>query len=248
VKAVDTSGIESTNAVYIESDLPDPRIGEILHSEEPGIDGYPGTKTNCSVQEDGTLQSNSQNTITWADLTTWDAFTQWNGDPELTIVYEHSVIDVGTVTPFIVAVSHAGSIGSLTITEAHSDDNITYSSFAAIGSVITARYVKVKVSITHTNICVLSNLSIRLEADLIDETHNDEDTSLLTVETGGGVRLPIDNTFALIKNVYIAVQGSAANITWSLINKNATLGPEVIFKNSAGTTVYPLIDYRIEGL
>lgn len=248
IKPVDTSGIEATNAVYIESNLPDPREGEVLYLKNEHEAGYQGTKTSCSVQQDGSLQSNDLGSMTWDNAADWATRTRWIDNPALTIVYDVPVIDNGARTSFVPYISYSGSTGTFTVTEAHSDDGTTYTSYAAAGGVITARYLKIKISITHTSNCVLKNLIIRLGANLKDETHGDLDTSTLTPEGGGGVRLPINSAYAIIKNVYITVQGSAANITWSLIDKNPTSGPQIIFKNSGGTTVYPVIDYRIEGL
>ena len=247
IKAVDTTGNES-DAIYLEQEIGNPRIGDVLKSVDVGADGYTGTKTDCSVQESGVLISDDDGTTTWTTHATWAAYTEFVSNPESPITYEHGAIDAGVVTTFVPAVSHPGSIGSITVTEAHSDDDITYTSFAAIGSPITARYVKVKIVITHTGICVLDNLSIRLESEEVSETQVNLDTSTLTVETGGGVRLPIDETYAVINFVNIMILGSAANVYVSLEDKDASLGPLAVFRNSSGTLQYPDVDYQIKGL
>lgn len=248
IKAVDTTGNESTNAVFIEVTLGDPRIASAIDSADAGALGWPGTLTQCYLEDDGNLYASNQDT--WADLTslTWATWNDWRTNPYLSMTYEHPVIDLGVVATFTPLVSVLGN-GTPTIEIATSDDDVTYSSWAASGSLVTCRYIKVRVTmaVSSGNLASLSAMLIILSATAITEDIEDLDTSTLTPEAGGGVRLPLAKSYSVIKSVQLALQSVGAGYSWELIDKS-TSGPHVKIYDNTGTLAYPVIDAAIKGI
>ena len=66
IKAVDTSDNESENAVAIISTLGDPRLAGALLQVNCKALGFPGTKTNAFVDDDGVLRAGGE--FTWDDF------------------------------------------------------------------------------------------------------------------------------------------------------------------------------------
>jgi hypothetical protein len=66
IKAIDTSGNESTDAVTVISTIGDPRLAGALVQVECRALGWPGTKTDCFVDPAGELVASG--TVTWDDL------------------------------------------------------------------------------------------------------------------------------------------------------------------------------------
>lgn len=254
IKAVDTSGNESVNAVLIESTLGDPRIKNSLAVVDARVNSWPGTKTNCFIDDEGALIPDS--TDTWDTLpATWDLWTTWNPNPVAQMKYESSVIDAGAVAPFVplVTVATARSIGTLTVEEKHSDDNITWSAYAAVtaGSQITSRYVQVRITVDNPPAGGLQSLQINLSADTTDEEIRDLNTSTLTgaYRIGvGDIRLPIAKPFNLITTVQLALQNVSAGWTWTLLDKDTTTGPRIKIYDGTGAAADCSIDAVVRGL
>ena len=66
IKAVDTTGNYSTNPVFMYLGLGDPRLTALLDIISPHISAWPGTKTNCSLNERDELVADDQ--YTWSEL------------------------------------------------------------------------------------------------------------------------------------------------------------------------------------
>ena len=253
IKAVDTTGNESTNAMIIESTLGDPRIRNIVASEDPRKLGWPGTLTVCWVSNDGNLYATD--TKTWADLgtdgITWATWASWARAPNSPIVYEHPRIDIGVVAPFIPLVSVTAN-GSVVIEESNSDDDIGYTSWAAAGTLITARYVKIRVTVTNAStLADITQMIIILSADVVDEDITDLDTSTLTGANRigvGDIRLPITKTYQIIKSVGLALQNVGAGWSWELIDKDTAVGPRIKIYNASDVLADATIDAYVKGL
>ena len=144
IKAIDTTGNESVNALIIDSTLGNPRLaGAILWIDFAGL-GWPGNKQNCWVDPfDGTLYPDSKND--WADYTTWDGYTQWLERPFPEYFYTHDIIDLGAKIVFTPLVSVTAD-ADVTIEERHSDDNVTYTSYAEVGPQLNSRYIQFKLT------------------------------------------------------------------------------------------------------
>jgi hypothetical protein len=247
VKAVDTSGNRSLNANFLIAELADQRLAGVIFSLLPRNYGWPGTKTSCYVETDtGDLAAND--TTTWASLTTWDAWTQWTNSPASPISYEHTVIDLGATIAFVPNVSALG-VGTISLQEAHSDDNITYTSFAAVGSLITARYIKIKATITGS-FPRLTSLDIKLSGESLTEEVNDLDTSTLSgsYRIGvGDIRIPHVKSFATITQLQVSLQNVGAGWSFEVIDKTPTFGPRIKIYNASNTLADATIDAYIRG-
>ncbi|SEO64564.1 host specificity factor TipJ family phage tail protein [Nitrosovibrio sp. Nv6] len=248
VKGFDDSGNESENAVFITSELPDPRMAGIITMVEPHLLGWPGTKTNCAVEPETNVLA-ATDTEAWADLTTWDAYTRWVLTPNGSTTYEHVAIDVGISLPFTPLVSAMGD-GAQTIEEQHSDDNVSYSAWAAVGPVITARYVKIRITLAGT-FPRLSQLTIKLSGEPITEIINDLDTSTLTgaYRIGvGDIRLPMVKAYSVIRQASVmALQNVGPGWSWVLIDKDTAVGPRIKIYNASNALADAIIDANIQG-
>jgi hypothetical protein len=245
IKAFDDSGIESENATFVIADLGDQRLAGVLLSVLPHTQGWPGTKTDCHI-EATVLVANSVDT--WADITDWSSWLQWV-NPEDPISYEHPAIDIGGVLPFTPLVDVIAQ-GTATVEESHSSDGSTYSSWAPVGSLITARYIKVRIAISGGGIPMLRLANIKLSAESLSEEINDLDTSTLAgayrIGTGD-IRLPISKPYQVISQVQVTLQNVGAGWTWELIDKDNAVGPRIKIYNASNALADASIDAFIRG-
>lgn len=248
IKAVDDSKIESDAATFVIADLGDQRLAGVLLSVLPHTQGWPGTKTDCHIEGTALV---ANDTTTWAAKTNWSAWTRWNVTPENPIVYEHSIIDLGGALPFTPLVD-AIAAGTAVAEESHSTDGVSYSSWAAVGSLITARYIKIRVTVTApgTDIAVLNLINIKLSAESISEEINDLDTSALAgayrIGTGD-IRLPISKAYQVISQVQLTLQNVGAGWTWELIDKDNAVGPRIKIYNASNALADASVDAFIRG-
>ncbi len=252
IRSRDLFGNVSTTGRRITATLEDPRLGSVLDSYDVRAAGFPGTKTNCFVAySTGWLEATA--TDTWATLpSTWAAWTRWAQTPNSPITYEHTTIDVGAVV-VMRPIVQVDALGTVTITESHSTDGISYTSFTAIGSGFSARYVRVRVQVAATGgdpVPTIKNLNISIDAPIKQEDVNDFSPAALTgsYRIGvGDIRVPITTAFTTIRAVYPAVQGSSGQWTMTVVDKNTSPGPRVQFRN-AGTLADPaLADVFVRG-
>ncbi len=252
IKAVDTTGNVSRNAILIQSTLGDPRISNAFATQDPRITGWQGIKINCYVNtETGNLLA--KDTQTWASLagTTWAAWTSWVQSPYTTISYEHIRIDAEAIvnmTPLVTVTAN----GVVTIEESHSDDDITYTAFTLVSGQLSARYIKIKVTVVNTvSTATISQMLIVLDAELTAEIINDLNTASLTgvYRIGiGNIRLPITKNYAVIKTIQIALQNTGAGWTWEIVDKDVTVGPNIKIYNASMVLADAVIDANITGV
>jgi len=243
IKNVDTGGNKSTSVRFIDNAiLPDPRIAGSLEDiiEEPT---WTGTKVNCHISgAKGWLIADDSGD--WTDPATWAAMTSWISAPISPITYTRS-IDIGTVTSFVPLVTVIGD-ETITIEESHSDDDMAYSSFAAVGPQITARYIDIRVTSTGT-FPKLKSMRTILSAKITEEIIGDLDTSTLTDESGGGWKIPFATPFTVIKKVDVTLQNVGQNVTCELIDKQ-TVWIRIWDNNGTPTQTDALIDVSIKGI
>lgn len=246
IKAVDALGNESTAATYIGVTLPDPRLAGVIAGKFPRELGWPGTKTNCYVDLDQSLIADGDS---WSLLGTWDSLPSWTQNPKSPITYEDTVIDIGAVVSFTPIVSLITS-GLATITESHSNDNVTYTPYAAPGAQISARYIKIKAVVTGT-FPRIESMNILLDAKPRDEIGNDVNTATLTGANRiavGDIRLPKTKTYSSITKVDVAMQSVGAGWTWVLVDRDTAVGPRIKIYNNLGALADALIDFYIKGV
>ena len=160
--------------------------------------------------------------------------------------YETPSIDLGAIVTFdpLVTVTAGGSV---TITETHSDNGSSWSSPAAVGVALTARYIRIKVAITTPDLEGIQNLQIILTADTIEEEITDWPTSNDGAPVGD-FRLPITKTYTVITSVQIAMQNVGQGWTWDVVDKDASLGPNIRIWNGSGNPADCTIDAVVKGL
>lgn len=256
IKAVDTSGNYSTNAVFISSTLGDPRIGTALATavEHPT---WPYTKTNCHVEEDGYLWADDP--TTW-DTTpaTWDAWTYWHNDVVSSFVYQHgqtddtNAIDLGADVAVEPLTDY--TLNDCTVTTEYAwrkESDTSYSAWTSNPGVIVARYILVRATFTPTSsLAHVRSMRTLIVADIKTDDITDLDTSTLTgsYRIGvGDVRLPITKPFQIIYVVNLALQNVGAGWTWELVDKDTTVGPRIRIYNSSGTLADATIDAVVKG-
>jgi len=255
IKVIDTTGNESVNALLVDSTLGDPRIKNALYTADFHADGWPGTKTNCYVDASfGDLIATDQHT--WANFPTvspiiiWAPWNTWSVNPNSPITYETLAIDLGAILDVTPLVSAASNGTTVLLEESHSDDDITYSAYAAAGSQVNARYIKIKLTITNaTTAAIITAASVIMDTPIIDEYIQDVNTNTLSAASPrviGDIRLPIVKTYSTIKNVQIALQNVGGGWSWELIDKN-TAGPRIKIYNSSNVLSDAVIDAYISG-
>jgi len=251
IKAIDTSGNESVNAKIIESTLGDPRIMGSLVNVDPRREGWPGTLTDCWKDNDGNLYATD--TATWAtSFPTWSAWLNWARSPKSPIIYQYSDIDLGAIVSFTPLVTVTVN-GTLIIEERHKNAAVdAWSSWSAAGSLISARYVQIRVTVTNAStLADITQMYIIFSANIVDEYIEDLDTSTLTGANRigvGDIRLPITKSYALIKTVQLTLQNVGAGWTWELIDKDTSVGPHVKIYNASNALADAVVDARIQGI
>jgi hypothetical protein len=246
IKAVDIFGNKSVNATFIQATLGDPRLSGALDVFDEFADAWPGTKTSCHIEAStGSLHPDETDTTPWTG--TWSART-WIKTPATSISYER-LIDVGVVATFSPLVTVLAD-GTVTITEAHSDDGVSYTSYATAGAPVTCRYIKVKITVTGALPVLMGAITI-LSASPISEDFEDMPTAGLTgsyrIGTGD-VRIPLTETFAVVRRVDVTLQNVGAGWSWELIDKDTAVGPRIKIYNASNTLADATIDVTVRGL
>lgn len=247
IKNFDLAGNESATATFITTTIGDPRIkGAIINQKEEPT--WAGTKTSSHVDV-GTGFLVADGTATWSTLpATWAGWTVWNNSPVSPIQYQIQ-LDLGAIAPFVPLVAVTVD-GTPVIEEQHSDDDISYTAFAAIGPLVTARFIRIRVTVTGSYPKIKTMRTI-LSGDPVTEVIEDLDTSTLTglFRLGvGDVRLPIVKTYGVINKVGITLQGTGGGFTSKLIDKDTTTGPRVQIYDATDTLADATIDADIRGL
>ena len=248
IKAVDLSGNESATALFITTvTIGDPRIPGVIEDFKEET-GWAGTKTSCVVDAmTGWLIATDS--TTWAGLpATWDAWTSWTMAPASPITYMRE-IDIGVKVKFIPLVT-ALSDGTQVIEEQHSDDGAAWSSYAVIGPLVDARYIRILVTVTGS-FPKLKTERIVLSASPIEEIVEDQDSSVLTgsyrIGTGD-VRVPITKVYTTIKKVDITLQSVGAGWSWELIDKDTSVGPRIKIYNASNAAADAVFDATVIGI
>lgn len=251
IKAVDTTGNESVNATYITATLPDPAFDNALYVFEESDTGWSGIKTDCHVDSSTGYLVGDSTASTWTDLpTTWSDWTSWNLNPITQFQYEQEY-DLGVKIKFIPLIETTTINGTSTITVSHSDDGVTWSAYASVIGEIDARYVRVRAvinGITETTSPVLTGMNVAITADIVTEDF--QDVSMATMSGSvGDRRLPLTKTFRLITRVDVVLQGVGPQHTWTLVDKDGTIGAGPRFKVYNGTTPTDvIIDATVRGI
>jgi hypothetical protein len=246
IRAVTTMGTLSGNATYIEATLTEQRGDYKVAQEDPRELDWPGTLTDCRVDENNYLVPTDP--TTWADLTTWAAAAEWSPSPDSPIIYEHSAIDIGAVTAFTPVIVIVAD-GTVTLEMSSSTNGTDYSAWAANGFVASARYFKQRITVTGTRPIIYA-LEVTLSGKPVETTVEDLNTATLTGSHRlgtGDVRLPIAG-FQVVRVIILSLQNVGQGWSWEIIDKDTTVGPRIKIYNAAGALADATIDAYIKGL
>lgn len=246
IVAVDTSGNESVAPSIITSTLGDPRIEESVYYLSAHGSGWPGTLTDCALdQATGYLTAVSGDT--WNDLTTWDAWTSWAQNPATPITWTSAEIDLGAVLTFAPLVTARGS-ATPTIETRTSADGSTWGGWGALPSSQTARYVqyRVRVAQTASEIPQIFEASVLLSGKSQTEYIVDSATSTWSGSAAAGRTVPITKSYGTITTVQLALQSVGAGYSWEVLSKSAA-GPVVRIYDNTGTATDATVDVFIRG-
>lgn len=261
-KAIDTSGNVSLNALYHNITLGQPRLEGVAFSQDEYIDGWPGTKTNCFVNDSLFLEAVDRSTWDTLDdygVSDWTGWNRWNLAPKSPITYESAVLDAGFMFHFAPdAIEDAD--GNVTVEVAWSDDLTTWSAWtpaatARLGAVYS-RAMKARVTVynTFTQIVpIIRGLVLFMRAqETVDFIDNLSTSALLPASRilgTGDVRLPVQaGRFMVIRTVSLTFNGTGAGYSWELVDRDVDAGPRVRIYNAADEPAHALIDVTIRGI
>lgn len=262
IKMVDTSGNESVNALLIDRTLGPPRQDDIAFSEDCRVLGWPGTKTGCAVDSDGTLAAVGRET--WDTLaspygvSTWDQWSAWTMDPEPVIVYEHLTIDAGFLFDFEPGV-YALVDGVMAVEFDYSTDGFDWAGWLPLslfeGRTVRARFCRFRVTVSIGNGSTfprIRELVLLLRAETITQDIEDLETEAMSPELRhgpGDIHLPISSAlFAVVRTISVSFNDSGAGWTWEVLSKFTVPGPRIRLFGPDGQPADAVIDAVIRGL
>lgn len=228
--AIDSTENISAAALFIQATLGDPRLKNALLNRQEHIEKWPGTLTDCFIDNDNVIRATS--TGSWDGLgATWDGLASaWAGlfSDNSPIVYETSVLDIGgdvTFTPLITAVGN-GIISAKMKTGTDADGTVV-GSYVAVANVEAMRYVQFEITITDTT-PDLSQLTILLDGETVEIDFEDIDLSTYSEvwfnKVGTGHFQISSDEVSIISTARIsALQNVGPGWTWELISKTATV-------------------------
>lgn len=259
IKTVDSSGNESTLARFVTVALGLPRLRDVILQQLEHQDGWPGTKTNCFLDDNGALRAVSNGNwnnlgSTWSNLAaTWDELLT-NASP---ITYTTAAIDLEadlSFTPRVTVV--ANGTATVTVQLGTSADGAPVGSYAAPAAVTGKRYVRVKVEVTGSTPSITS-MSILIDGETTTELFDDVNTasssaSWFSSVAAGHFKIGSKGGLASITTARIvAVQNVGSGWSWSLISKSQTVNgePAAEFKlwNGSGTLSNATVDVELRG-
>ena len=248
IKAVDTTGNESTNAAVLLAGLNDVAVANVIETVTQAALMWPGTLTGGFINASNELEANElgqfwgePNSLFWALDTTTQFYSAEYERLEYVWTYAVSAGDAGA----------AMTVGSTL--DGAQNSRIEYKPPGYTGSFLAFPGSVPTVEGTYTFRIVVPNqqsgtaptvsdLVVRLDVEDINESFNDFAIS------AGGSRLPITKSYREIKNVSLTLQadgGSAVNVFY--VDKDKSLGPLVEARNSSGTSVAATVDARVQG-
>ncbi len=243
VVAVDTSGNQSAPVYIIGAILPNPRIAGAIAILNPDQIGWPGTLTNCHIDNNGWLEANSN--VTWDSLTTWDAFNNWLAGAVTPITYVYGPYDIGIATQFTPLVSCV-CLGTPTYKIQISQDGINWTGWQNINSVYSARYIKIQIQVDGPN-PTLQSAQIILSGTPKTEIIANLNTA--TVHTSAGVfRAPLTKSYKVITSVNVMLLSVTAGWSAVVMDKNATSGPLINIYNGSNVLADCAVDIAVTGL
>lgn len=250
VKAVDTSGNESTSAAELTVDFGQPLIHNAVATKDFRALGFPGTITNGTVNGGtGNLEADQVPTGFWSS----DTARFWSTTPALTLfwggTYKQLTYDFTWTTP----ATATGTALIFNITVIASGWNLYYRVGGSgdyllwpgslPGIIALQQYDFRLVTEASATQGVVSQLLATLDAeDIVEEFSN-------VAIAAGGTRLPITETYRALKTVQATVVASGVEtaIAAKVEDMDATLGPLIKTYDAGGSAVAGHVNARVTG-
>lgn len=230
IKTVDSTDNESEDAVFRTVTIGDPRLRSVLFQQLEHALGWPGTKTDCFVDE-GILKAVSDGD--WDDLAdTWDELADsWDTllPGKTPISYETNVIDLNadvSFTPLVSVISSATA--TVTMKTGTDADGTVTGSYATPAFADGVRYVQFKIEVGGTD-PTISEAVILLDGE--GKTDSFEDVNTATESASWFERTAAGHfkvgsksaQIASISQATIVLQNVGPGWSVSLISKSETV-------------------------
>ncbi len=269
VKAVDTSGNESTNAAILVRGLGDPLSENIVETTDLKALDWPDSFTNGSLDGSGDLIADSTGSLFWNGI---DATPMWTGD-HLTfwtdtykqMVHDYKFTPLASWTGGQLLVDHTVVAESWMFEYKidgsslmwRGDDTAlfwtgdailfwdTNDAFApwpgALSPLLRQAY---NLRLTVEAGAIQGKVSqYDIKADMPDVTERLDDVAI----AAGGTRLPITKTYLEIKNVLLTIQDDGGSAISARAVDKSLAGPLIKTADAAGAAVSGTIDARVQG-
>lgn len=260
IKMVDSTGLESPNAVFVTRTLgPTPR-DNVAWLEDARSKNWPGTRTNCFVSyPSNALEASGQRT--WATTSSpWADWRRWNEDPFPEIQYEHPAVDMGiTIDAEPSMFVDVGTDQQVAAVFDYSLDGVTWNGYAPIetfaGRTIRLRHFRAAVVVTNASaapIPTIRDFVVTLTAPTAVEIIDNLNTATLhnPYRIGPGhFYAPISNgVFASIRTVTVTFNGTGAGWSWEVLDKSTAPGPTIRIYDPTDSPADAVVDVTITGI
>lgn len=247
VRAIDSSGNLSTNAGVVVKDIAGTRIENVVETQDFHALGFPGTITDATIEPaTDDLVADSEVTQFWPvnDGLFWGAAGDlfW-GSSFKAVTYLASWTPPGAAVPGRMFLQYTIQGSSWTI------------DYRVQGTTEWLRwpgFIDAEASTTYEFRLQIDGGATRGRVEafaaIIDKPDVEEVIEDAVIASSGTVRLPIANTYTVIKQVLVTVQDDGnGGVSARVVDKNASLGPSVVVFDASGTRVAGLVDAQIKG-
>lgn len=262
-KAIDTTGNESVDPVWVSYVFPDVPVSNVL-LDFPQSPTFPGTISGGTVVSGELLADDTD--FFWEPTTSplyipaSDDFYLASQYAELIYEFTFTPADVGTLVlqyeidgdGFLIEYQTGGVEDFYGTPDTDPmwvpSDELVYGTPSAWavwpGSIEVDGTIEVRFRITVQGGQVQGAIrSLAAVVDVPDITESLEDVAI----SAAGTRLPITKSYHAIKTVQLTVQAGGTGRNALIVDKNPTLGPLVQIFNAAGTAVDDVLDADIQG-
>ena len=228
LRSADVTGQLSDDAVFINAELPDPRLGDRFYWTCPSADGWPGTIEGAVRSLDGRDAIEGVGAYTWGDLTTWADWQSWGlGDgmeAGREMLYTAHAVDLGVKLSF--SIGWTADVSGDTALEYRAADtapDLAAQSWAVYtaGSLVTGRHVQLRWRLTGDGSVQLSldHLCWSAFGNAASEQVLDSATSEWTGSMAAGREVPVAGRLSLVTSLAVTLQSVGAGWSWELLSK-----------------------------
>lgn len=260
----DSSGNVSANPLYVNKSLGPPLQDDVAFVLDGRASEWPGTKTNCFVDNNTYLAPTDGST--WATLSStygisqWSDWSSWYQAVNEPIVYEHPAFDAG-FSFWANPDADVIATGDVTVEVRYADTeaNLALASYAEIstlsGKEVEARWWQWRITAAanaSVTIPVIQDFIMYLRAETVEEVF--DDLVIWTLDEPyfigtGDFRVPITaGAYAKITTVSLGFNGTGAGWTWEVVEKDPILGPRIRLYNADGELANAIVDVIVRGI